>query len=129
MNEALMNNAKELLNVIITDAIAVRDFIISETPDVIQQLLAWNMTYSLVRLAVSILIFVCFAIGLFHHIRWIARHFNDADENLIISNILCVATYSIPSVIATIVFFNLTWLQIIVAPKIYLIEYAANMAK
>ncbi len=131
MNEALMNNAKELLNVIIADALSIREFVIEEMPEVVQQILAWNFAYSLISFVAGVLIWIGFPILICKHYKWLKKESDDfCDDLKCMFNLLFGLAYGIVfSVCGFALITNLTWLQIWLAPKVYLIEYAANLTR
>lgn len=128
MNEQLQQALAEILNKTMVGVEAGTAFLQAELPDVIQQLLMWKLAQASVMLAFSILGSLQFIT-----VTWIsAKHsrnggFFDLDcagiPCLMIS--ACIAAVSVCGVF--------TWgadaLQIWLAPKIYLIEYAASLAK
>jgi len=119
----------------ITKATAVagdaKDFIAKQLPDVIKQLLRWKFAESLFGCFFPILIFVSFltvASKLWIKMEWNAHGEPKDAANVI--RLICAVASSIGMVISLLaVFFcvNLTWLQIWLAPKVYLIEYAKSM--
>lgn len=118
MTEELQGALKDILNGVLT----AKDFMLAELPEVIQQLLLWKFCLSLSHI---ILGFLLVALVFF------ARHkcsklesWNPRTDDLFSYGISVVV-----SCILILITFNLTWLQIWVAPKVYLIEYAASLAK
>lgn len=117
-------------------------FLSDELPEVVQQLLAWKMVQSLgvFSLAsftlIAILWYVIKRSGrrkstnvdgyqefertFTHNIR------GEIDEGAaVVGIVLAVALISF----STVIFTNLDWLQIWIAPKVYLLEYAAKLVK
>lgn len=125
--DAAKEPLKQALVVILDSVIAAKDFLLTEIPDVIQQLLIWNFAYHLIRMLASILIF--FGLVWIFSRLYKTANWNSSDVNLrevlaMVSGISCI-----PAGIAAIVNLNLEWLQIWVAPKVWLIEYAAQLVK
>lgn len=118
MNEQLQQALIELINKSMDlggDALA---FTQQQLPEVIEQLLLWKGVQSGLQFLLS-LFFIGAAI-------WAGRKFCVEQD---------VEKYA-PAGIGTIFFgvaamalMNLTWLQVSLAPKVYLLEYAANFAK
>lgn len=105
------------------------DFALEQSPDVIQQLLVWNATLS----AISMLAFVLLAIA------WIVAEiklFNKLKKEEQLDDIDAIFFVYIAGGLARIIptlaishLFSLTWLKILIAPKLYLLEYAATLIK
>lgn len=124
MNENLQNAVTELITRAISTADQAQGFILSEIPEVIQQLLMWKVAESGIFFIVSIMTFLLIPLGVYlqskHH-KWIIEK---TDGCLYIVNLLHVFT-----LILVFETFSLTWLQIWIAPKVYLIEYASELIK
>ena len=149
MNEELQKALGALLNKANNGIETAGEFLASELPDVIQQLLMWHGVLNLSKAiaAVLILFFIMFCA------RKVIKRFpkkppeKDGSENWAYD----ITRY--PSVgdsvslsglgfavgvtllmLATVLFsislalFNVEWLQIWIAPKVWLIEYAAKLA-
>jgi len=122
MNEQLQLALTEILN----SAIAAKDFLVSEAPLVIQELLTWKLTWSLSMGLVSFAFMVTAMIVAIKTWRLAA-----ADDY---ENIEWFFATAVSSFVGTIAFFAmidyLKWaVMITIAPKIYLIEYAAWLIK
>lgn len=131
MREELDNKLVEVINSV-TDA---KDFIVSQTPDVIQQLLLW---YAVSSAAWMILSFIL--IGLY---VWFFRTSikYDADNNLKrgwlrerdggIDTDAAPIMMFISAVWLVTVFltFNSDWIKILIAPKLFLVEYVSAIVK
>jgi hypothetical protein len=124
MNEQLQN----VLTDLIVTATAAKDFVLSELPDVINQLLMWKMIESIIYTFIGVAMLGCIAaywLVLYKHWdRW--KEIGSDPE----------FAFFFPGGVATLLLFvgacfviNITWLQILIAPKVYLIEYAASLAK
>lgn len=132
----------EELNQVLIDAInkttegvgAAVDFAIEQSPDVIQQLLLWHALQ-------SALVFG-FALGYTIILVWIVvKHSKTIPEkgqaNLIWRWPACRMGHEMnPAAVSLIVLvmpclglFHLDWLKIMLAPKLYLLEYAASLVK
>ena len=131
MNELLEEQATNAMAGLIESFVAVKDFTIEQAPDVIDQLLAWNYTVSLMAcVAVACCVPVSIFIAAKAAKEWelVEGPYNDGKAFVwsFIAGVFGVATLvATPCVISE----NLDWLQITIAPKLYLIEYAASLAK
>ena len=118
----------ELIMSVTQTAGQAKDFLIAETPDVIRQLLMWkfaeNLTWCLAGVAVMIAV-VIYARRL---VKWTLHEDTDS-EDAVTGLLFGGAGLLIIFAIAAIEFVNLTWLQIWIAPKVYLLEYAKELVK
>lgn len=96
------------------------NFLSGQLPDVIQQLLMWHAVKSGIFFTILLIISLAFA--------YITRKLlvkDDWDDYFLIQ--------LVTGVLGAVFFFfamhHLEWLQILVAPKLYLIEYAAELYK
>lgn len=111
------------------------DFLLTETPDVISQLLMWKTVSSL----------TCFVLGfitlfiMYKHFKLASKKPENGETNFYWTSWShqdfhspelgwCLFLFYIPF---TIYFFGkgLVWLKIWIAPKVYLIEYASSLVK
>lgn len=125
MNEQLQNALAELLGKTIDGIDSSVAFMQSELPDVISQLLTWYAVKGFIYFILSILIIAAWLVvtkfALKKTSEW--RNYDGVDI------IFMYAMGGAPSVFVSGLLFNLDWLQIWIAPKIWLIEYSANLVK
>jgi len=133
MNEQLQTALAEL----ITSTLQAKEFIVGELPEVVRQLLQWNFLNSLILSVVSVLLLaliaiVCTKVFIPKVRESIAYRkgkndiYNKPDvffEWFIFSS--AILTLCLPSLFM----FNIQWPQIWIAPKVWLIEYAASLVK
>lgn len=126
MNEELQKALAEIITGALQTAEQAEAFVLAEMPDVVQQLLAWKMVQSLVYCVFGLLCFITIAL----YWRWAAKILERANEEYFDDHV------AIGGLMGTVVLVliggfavNLTWLQIWLAPKVYLIEYAASLVK
>lgn len=129
MNEQLQNALSLFIEKAINGLDSSVAFMQSELPDVIEQLLMWyGVKYALYMLLAIVLIIV-----------WcksemkINKALRDSEGN-IKDGSFYVPVYLLIGIVPRFIIigcvvntFNLTWLQIWIAPKIWLIEYAATL--
>lgn len=147
MNE----QAQEALNRMITMAVdgmeGAVSFAQAELPDVIEQLLVWKLLESLITAVLPVIAALTFTLAFFTVTSKVKRaqvcEDNDGRAPYQVnywwsryepSGVGYVATFgtgigAMLSIFASLITMNLTWLQILVAPKLYLLEYAANLVK
>lgn len=135
-NEALQNALASILQRSITAVDAGVAFLSAEIPDVIQQLLMWHATQSLIFFLIgfAVVFFSLFILfyncgrgeKLEHYYKttWTHDKYGDFNNPLPYLGIgLIVLMFGI------MMSSNMAWLQIWIAPKIFLIEYAASLVK
>lgn len=131
MNEQLQQALGRLLDGL--DATVT--FLSAEIPDVIHQLLLWYA----VKYGLECLFGLALLVGWIVAIRWgfkKARAF-EASLNMLASGegkgyyLFGVAAFflTLMMLVAVPAFINIQWLQILIAPKLWLIEYAAKLVK
>lgn len=123
MDQQLQKALADLLNGSIAALKQGAIFMQEQLPDVIRQLLIWKATQSGIWFAafLALLVLSIWAIRRF----WAWMKAEGAEE--------LVAVVTVPlfagAVAVVEMICNLDWLQIIIAPKVYLIEYAAHVLK
>lgn len=117
MNEELQTTLNDALVGVIESATSAKDFILAELPDVVNQLLMWNMTVSLAWFSLFFLATVIFICGLI-------RSWNKSAD---FEQLQFFFLGSLSSFFLTCC--SHTWLKILIAPKLYLLEYAASLVK
>ena len=119
---------QKALALVLQTALDAKDFLIAELPEVIQQLLLWKFWYYSIRFAVGAL----FALGIMYAAYRISRYILALIKKRGPDEFFWFMPLIIVTIVASVIpahFLNLIWLQIWIAPKVYLIEYAASLAK
>ncbi|MNO83636.1 hypothetical protein D3C76_749540 [compost metagenome] len=151
MNEQLQQALTAILNKTMSGVDAGVNFLSAEIPDVIHQLLLWKMVSSGIGFLLITACVVIFTILAVRGIRVLTQH--SAASNLYVRNTgeiekqaretMDALSHKIPLAVISIGASLLSWivflagglplglqmLKIWIAPKIYLIEYAASLAK
>lgn len=122
MNDDLQKALAEILNKTTQGVEAGVGFLQRELPDVIQQLLIWHGVRSGVIFGVLVLGLIISIWLLVKGVMW--SNDNDWDAGPLGVLPLIPAGMCLAGALA-----NLEWLQILLAPKIFLIEYAASLVK
>lgn len=146
MNEQVEQKANELLLNLIDKAQQGMEFAEAQIPDVIEQLLVWKFAASMIGFVFWVVIFIASA-WLFKRAFAMRRRAIDAYEkgegwtrlaecSSITSHQYDFMTVGVffASGVACAISINcalgqLEWFQIWLAPKVYLLEYAASLAK
>ena len=132
MNEQLQNATIVLINKAITATEKGAEFFSEQIPEVVNQLLIWNATRSfLATLFGIVILYFLFIFNIKQYKWWIetpnGERYRKIDENFALLALLNIIQLILIPI--TITFINLTWLQILISPKIFLIEYAAKLIK
>ena len=113
-------------------------FLSAQLPDVIHQLLMWKAVSSFVAWSISVFLLTTSCILLYK----LLSGFSNKDGNTLVCQDCCGGLEPSPKGFSAICYIfigtvsglamflnNWTWLKIWIAPKIYLIEYAAELVK
>ena len=128
MNEELQKALAEMLSGVTSAAGNASDFLLAELPDVVMQLLLWHGVYSAFT-------FVLCGILLLTALYWDVRLGKSTYKKHGVGDELIIGYGAMVSFLRAVVYLlligqmNLAWLQIWIAPKVWLLEYAANLAK
>jgi hypothetical protein len=135
MNENLQQAVASLITKALEGVDTTVGFLNAELPDYIYQLLLWYGIYNFMVFLVSIGFIILHA----YVIKQVFTIKNDKNEvffksheNDVIPKQWIVLMLSIVmgmSTMISLITFNLIWLQIWIAPKVWLIEYAGNLVK
>ena len=109
------------------------EFALAEMPDIVQQALLWYGVYNLIICVAGIITGIIYYLCL----RTVLRDFENQGTTIGKLHCYTEGIYFIPvGVAATVASFtilmetiNLVWLKIWIAPKVWMIEYAASMVK
>lgn len=134
MNDQLQQSLSKILEQAVSGVQAGVSLLSAELPDVIHQLLMWKMIESLIW-CIGGIAFTVVAI------RWFVKNLGRGkevgrkhkptlthDEFGNLAPWLPVLIFPLASIVTiACIAINITWLQILIAPKVYLIEYAASL--
>lgn len=124
MNEQL----QETVNTILTRALSIADetgeFLVEQVPDVVNQLLIWEATASAIGMVSWIII-------VFLYIWGCVRLWNSNTDVQSGDVLGALVLFGMIMSILLLAFIGVSfdWLKILVAPKLYLLEYAAALVK
>ena len=117
-NQAL----QQMLTMAVNGLQGAVDFSKTQIPDVVHQMLMWNAVSSAIVQAVCLFIVVVYVI--------VAYKFCDSEDfdsdAILITLMVGLFTVGVPLTIAAL---NFDWLQILVAPKYYILQQAAHLVK
>ena len=123
MNEQLQQALLMILNQTVDAVKAGTTFLMAQLPDVIQQLLIWKAVESGIWFGLGVLTTGLAVYG------WVKVRKFWLGDSIDMCAMLVITSLILSTAGLCTLFHNLTWLQILVAPKIYLIEYAASLVK
>lgn len=137
MNEELQKQAIQALQGIIQFATETKDFVVAQAPDVVQQLLRYEFWTSLgqqMSVVFGFLALLVFGAHLLKYRWFIVTDYSESQKNerelpSIVIGCICSVIGIFGTVIPLLCTTTLVWFKVAVAPKIFLIEYAANLIK
>lgn len=126
MNEELDNQLVEILKSTTESIGTAKEFILAESPEVIQQLLLWYGVYYFILFIVGMALIY----GVYRHLKYqITNRDNkfywDKNGDPEITHLFSLL--HVLTIIPILESLNLTWLKIWIAPKIWLIEHTATL--
>lgn len=127
----LAQKSEQLLIQLIDKSTQAGDFIAEQAPLVIQELLTYNFVSSLVLFIVLLVISALSWYGTYRFFKWGLKEHSMGKSNIYIKDLEIAAMIALATpVIATLFLIDCTsWLKIWLAPRVYLLEYAANLVK
>lgn len=128
MDEKLQAALAELISKANQGVDGAVSFMSAELPDVIHQLLVWYSVKSAIMFAISMAVLVAWFLAERVAIKWMRSANQDMDDWVVVYGLMGTLGRVVPLTIVMFTF-SIDWLQIWIAPKIWLIEYAASLAK
>lgn len=130
MNEQLQQALASILTKTTQAVESSINFLSEQLPDVVRQLLMWQFTYHLVKFCLGVILCAVGGIVIYKVNQAIQKLMKESPHA---GNDFLYVTLSVVGILFFVVVYvsciNLTWLKIWLAPKIYLIEYAATLVK
>jgi len=108
------------------------DVVMEQSPELVREILAWGLVSSLIVFLIFFTLLISFQIGMFKY-GWkkaakIEEGLSSYDKG--IAYIITGFLHTFPSIIfLAICCKNFDWLKILVAPRLYLIEYIGYLIK
>jgi hypothetical protein len=122
MNENLQNALTSAINKSLSAVETAESFL---TPEVLRQLLLWHGVKNFIFFLLGVVVIVF--IVLFN--KWQIKKVKEIKMQLFDNPLVCANFFQIFWAYPLIYFLNIEWLQIWIVPKVWLIEYIANLAK
>lgn len=150
MNEQAQKVLADLLQRAVSGVDAAVNFSQSQIPDVIHQLLVWKFTQSVIGQIFSIIVIVCLVIMVNKGLKnkgvkeekkegryetygrsyiWHGLFYDNEGDITVFCIMSIIASIFMSLAMIALFLNNFDWLQIWIAPKLYLIEYAASLVK
>lgn len=127
MNEQLQNALAEILGKTLNGIDAASAFFFSELPDVIQQLLTWYAVKGFITMLIGLFVWY---IPFVSYKKLNARYKNKCGYKNFGDDVgIPVLFISLLVLLISLELLNFYWLQILLAPKVWLIEYSSNLVK
>lgn len=123
MNEQLQKALADMIGKSIAAFEHGAEFLSGQIPDVVHQLLLWYAVKNGIMAAVAVLVAIVGGIGVYKAFVWERKEGNGDYFGFAMGS--GISGVVVVSVVGHL--WNLQWLQIWIAPKIWLIEYAARM--
>lgn len=130
MNEEVTNKANEVLLKMLEGVEKGSEFVVEKAPEVVQQLLTWEFVYSLTTFIAAAISLLGLSFLAFKHARdstdretWFGRIVYATDGFIYLFYTLAF----IPCFFVSAIALDITWLKILLAPDLYLLEYAAKL--
>ncbi|EBV1531753.1 hypothetical protein DNY80_22960 [Salmonella enterica subsp. enterica serovar Kentucky] len=130
MNDQLQKVLADIITRVTSGADAAIQFGKEQIPEVLKQLLIWNFTFSFLIWFSATAIIVGYVIWMLTKFRWWFKNQRSTTTEQDAAVTILTVIWGIITFIMIFVFWcNLDWLKIWVAPKLYLLEYAASLIK
>lgn len=143
MNEQLETQLVEILQSVSTSVGDAKEFIITELPDVVQQVLSWYTVLSVVEniIAITLLVLVVYMIrnmlvkpesmstaNVIQRLSFMKDNYDEKGIDHSPGGLIAAAAAILMFAVAMSKL-NIVFLKILIAPKLWLIEYAATLGK
>lgn len=121
MNDELQKMISDLLSKPLSGVDKTIDFLTGEIPLYVQELLMWHGVYSFVEFVFGLCVLILIPVSCK------AVHNGVKNKGWDDESYLELGFGLIFLVIFSVIYINLTWLQIWIAPRVFLVEYAAKL--
>lgn len=134
MNEKLQQALAEMINKGVSAIEQAGTFAMDELPDVVSQLLMYEFAYSLLWFSVSVVFMLALYPITRSGMRSVLACENAEDEDygrlMYARALFCFGGAILGGILSVVtILTNHTWIKIWLAPKVWLIEYAARLVK
>lgn len=126
MNEELKTKANELLLRLLEGVEEGSEFLAGEIPELLEQLLAWKFAISLIP---SVGLILCCLLAVAGVLTIAASNESEKEHPVRMAGAAACFVIGLFFGIGCLANLNGDWVQIWIAPKVYLLEYAAEVVK
>ncbi len=129
INQKLQDSLATMVDKTVSATGEATTFLVNQIPDVLQQLLRWKMMESLLSVIFPIILFLIAACGYGYWLKKVIQWgcFNTYDPVGYVLGALFGGAAVFGLFLSACFHFDLVWLQIWIAPKVYLLEYAKSL--
>lgn len=126
----VQQSLQEALLGIVKSTGEAKDFLLSEFPEVFQQLLLWKLVLHSISFIFSFIfvgVVIYFYIKIMH--PFFIKNTKEARHDVVGAKVAHGLVSVLLPVVTALLFmhiYNLQWLQILIAPKVYVLEYIKN---
>lgn len=135
ITEELKEQANQMLLSMLKGVEKAAEFATAEIPLVVQELLRWHFVKSLMIFLVLLTIICVLLTGTYKLHKWLQTPFNEYRNNMsqhdmefVYPLVILFGGGAFVGLVVAL-FKTLDWLQILIAPRLYLLEYAAGLVK
>lgn len=130
MNEKLELALSELIGKGLSTAEKAGEFVQAELPDVINQLLIWHGVKSFIYFTICLLLVIILLLAVGKFYLWLMKaEFKGEDDRIGLGAVGIIVFLLCGGPIVGCMLSELTWLQIWLAPKVWLLEYASKLVE
>ena len=127
MNEALQGKLSEILELGKQGVLQAADMIKEQMPDLVEQILRWEFVISLLWFVGAFILFVVM-ISNFRKLRIYLKKQDEDSQNENVEAL--IIPYALAHLIPLVtIFSSIVWIKILVAPKLFLVEYISQLIK
>jgi hypothetical protein len=131
MNNELQIQLADMIKSSLSSAHTAKEFLVSQLPVVVHQALVWHFITSFLSFLISVAVFSAPILLVVHCVKawkrkdeWIYWKYSGVAPEALLLLIPLIIVFLVGSL-----FFSLSWLQIWVAPKLWLLQYASSLIK
>jgi hypothetical protein len=128
MNDELQKTLNDLIHSTVDAAGAAKTFVMGELPDVLHQLLVWKLASTCISAVVSLCVFTACIWAICTIVKLIKAETPGCDSEGAFAIVFISVIVSMASALFAVHYVGEA-IEIYLAPKVYLIEYAAELIK
>lgn len=126
MNEELLKQLVPIMEITKNGVIKAVDIIQEQAPILVKEILAWEFASSLITFLIGVILCLSFIPMVKNTSKWFREDDGDPTPRCVLSFIYWIIA---PLIGIPCILFAWDWLKILIAPRLFLIEYVANLIK